>query len=164
MRPYRNCIALLPIIALLAGACAVEPAERDLGARSPEDFLQPFLISFNRYEHHVIVFITDHPDYEAIEAMADLHPGRPPRIRATINLHDGRQIDHFNDPELARDRAAVFTGRETVHRPITFEAFDVNGVPGTWVQFTSYRGEDITIYFEGSSTPVPELGGFINPG
>jgi hypothetical protein len=126
--------------------------------------LQPFLVTFDRHEEHVIVFLLDHPEYEAIEAMVDRRAGGPPRIRATLNLRDGIQIDHFNDPDLARDRAAIFTGRQTVLSPITFESCEVGGAPAVRIHFTSYRGEDIDLDFQARSRPTPELGGFINPG
>lgn len=160
----RFCIALLPVLGLLAGACHPVPPEQDPGAPELQGLVQPFLITMDRHEHHVIVFIADHPDYQAIEAMVTLRPGRPPLIRATINLHDGHQIDHFNDHEIASDRAAIFTGRETVYRPITFETDDVNGVPVTRVRFTSYRGEVVKLRFEALTPPAPQLGGFIDPG
>jgi hypothetical protein len=51
--------------------------------------LQPFLVTFDRHEEHVIVFLLDHPEYEAIEAMVDRRAGGPPRIQATLNLRDG---------------------------------------------------------------------------
>jgi hypothetical protein len=79
-------------------------------------------------------------------------------------LHDGFQIDHINDPELASDRAAVFTGRQTVYRPIQLETAELNGIPTVWLRFTSYQGEDITLYLEGVAPPDPQVGGFINPG
>lgn len=47
--------------------------------------------------------------------MITRRPGQPPLIRAIINRRDGFQIDHFNDAELARQRAALFTGRQSVY-------------------------------------------------
>ncbi|AKT37682.1 hypothetical protein [Chondromyces crocatus] len=133
-------------------------------ARSHVLPLQPFLTAFNRYEEHVIAFLVDHPRYQAIEAMVDRHSGDAPRVRAIINLHDGSQIDHFNDPAIARDAAAILSGRQVVYRPIRFETVRVDGLPSVRLQFTSYRGEDVDLLFRARGMPEMGLGGFIDPG
>ncbi|WP_437602010.1 hypothetical protein WMF28_10330 [Sorangium sp. So ce590] len=165
MASSRNRIVLMLLaVGLLIGGPSwipVTPPPRPVG---PLELVQPFLITYDRHEHHVVVFLADHPDYSGIEAMITLRRGQPPLLRAIIKLHDGSQIDHFNDAELARGWAGIFTGRQTVVRPIHFEVRKVHGLPRLRLRLTSYRGEDIDLYFEAAAPPSPELGGFINPG
>nr|AYM54196.1 hypothetical protein [Sorangium cellulosum] len=163
MNAIRRRFALLLLaLGLLTGIPAWVPATPCPAGH--HELVQPFLITFDRHEHHVIVFVADHPDYEAVEAMVTLRGDQPPLIRAVLNQHDGFQIDHFNDAELARDWAALFTGRRAVYTPIRFAVRRVDGIPRLRLRFTSYRGEDVDLYFEGAAPPTPELGGFINPG
>ncbi|KYG03053.1 hypothetical protein BE21_53520 [Sorangium cellulosum] len=157
-------ILLMVALGLLIGVPAWAPVLIPTRPVDPLELVQPFLITYDRHEHHVVAFLADHPDYSAIEAMVTLRRGQPPLIRANISLRGGSQVDHFNDAELARDWAGFFTGRQTVVRPIHFEARTVDGLPRLRLRLTSYRGEDIDLYFEGAAPPSPELGGFINPG
>ncbi|WP_437602009.1 hypothetical protein WMF28_10325 [Sorangium sp. So ce590] len=164
MHVYRNRFALLLLLlGLLLGVPAWIPVVRPSCPSSLPDFVQPFLITFDRHEVQVIAFTPDHPAYEAIEEFVTRRLGRPPLLRAIITLRDGFHVDHYNDPEIARDRAAIFTGRETVYRPIDFEEGQVDGFPAARLRFTSFRGEDIDVYLESSTWPVPEFGGFIDP-
>nr|AYM54197.1 hypothetical protein [Sorangium cellulosum] len=165
MHSHRNRLASwLLLLGLLLGVGAwipFAPTARPLGEQR---FVQPFLITFERHEVQVIAFTPDHPDYEAIEVFVTRRFGRPPLLRAIITLHGGFHVDHYNDPEIARERAAIFTGRETVYRPIDFDEGQVDGFPAARLRFTSYRSEDIDVYLEASAWPAPELGGFIDPG
>ena len=54
-----------------------------MGLVLPRGIVQPFEILFSRDDMHIIVNITDHPAYEAVEAMIRLLPGQPPRVRAS---------------------------------------------------------------------------------
>ncbi|WP_437534844.1 hypothetical protein WME79_11575 [Sorangium sp. So ce726] len=164
MASSRNRIVLMLLaLGLLIGVPAWLPITTSARSVGPLELVQPFLITYDRHDHHVVVFLADHPDYSTIEAMITLRRGQPPRIRAVISQRDGLQVDHFNDAELARDWAGIFTGRQTVYRPIHFEARNVHGLPRLRLRFTSYRGEDMDLYFEGAAPPSPEVGGFINP-
>ncbi|AUX21454.1 uncharacterized protein SOCEGT47_019380 [Sorangium cellulosum] len=165
MRSYRNRFALLVFsLGLLIGVPAQAPAMPCEEPRSLQGFLQPFLNAFHRYDHHVIVFLADHPDYEAVESMITYRAGQQPLIRAFITLRDGTQIDHSSDREFVRDRAALLTEREVLYRPIHFEVSEVDGVPRVQVRFRSYRGESIALDAAGLTPPSPDLGGLINPG
>jgi len=155
---------LLRTVGFLIGVLASIPAMASAGVPHWREFLQPFLITFDRHDEHAIVWLANHPEYESIEVMVTWRAGRSPLIRAIVIAHDGTQVDHLNDPELASDRAAIFTGRQAVYRPIQLETDEVNGVPTVWLRFTSYQGEDITLYLEGLAPPDPQIGGFIDPG
>jgi hypothetical protein len=165
MRFYksRSIVALLAICLLFdAGASWAEP-HQEQPARL-EGLVQPFIITFDRADVQVIAFFADHPDYDAVEAFVIRRPGGTPMIRATLNQKDGTQVDHFNDVEVARERAAVLTHRVTVFRHIQYEEDEVNGLPAVRLRFTSHEGEDILLHFEAFTQPSPELGGFIDPG
>lgn len=161
-----SCRSWLARVCLVLGCVlAASPAARASGERPERTplLVQPFLITFDRHDSHVIVLLEDHPEYDAVEAMITRRPGQPPLIRAIINRRDGFQIDHFNDPELARQRAALFTGRQSVYRPIWYGEFTVEGVPRVGVLFVSYRGEPIFLDFRALTPPQAELGGPIFP-
>ena len=159
----RLAFALLAVCLLVgAGASSAEAHPR---ARTQEKgFVQPFLITFNRHELLVIAFIEGHPEYDAVEVMVTRRAGQPPLLRVILTLHDGSQADHHNDAEIARERAAVLTNRVSVFRPILFEESRVDGLPVVRLRFTSYQGEEVFLSFVSFNAPVPEAGGFINPG
>ncbi|OJH39707.1 hypothetical protein BON30_19750 [Cystobacter ferrugineus] len=112
----------------------------------------------------MIALLANHPEYDAIEVMVTRRTGKPPLLRAIISQLDGTQIDFINDKEMARERAAVLTGRQTLYRPMQYEEGERNGLPTMRLRFTSHQGERIVLSFEAFSPPSPELGGFINPG
>ncbi|AUX30549.1 MULTISPECIES: hypothetical protein [Sorangium] len=157
-------VLMVLVLGLLIGVSARAPAMPHASPFGLRGVIQPFLLALHRYDHHAIVFLADHPDYRAIEAMITYRADRPPLIRAFITLHDGTQIDHSSDPEFVRDRAAILTDRQIIYRPIRFEVSEVGGVPREEAQFISYRGENIHLVVEGSAPPSPALGGLINPG
>jgi len=82
-----------------AGSCAVPPDVRS--------FIQPFILTFDRNEDQVIVFLANHPVFEAVEVMVTRRAGQQPLLRAIITRHDKSQIDHINDVQLARDRGVT---------------------------------------------------------
>jgi hypothetical protein len=82
-----------------------------MGLLLPRGVVQPFEILFSRDDLHVIVNLTDHPAYEAVEAMVRLLPGRPPRVRAIITRHDQT---HIRFSELPHD----LYERRTSERPL----------------------------------------------
>ncbi|WNG36443.1 hypothetical protein F0U61_24260 [Archangium violaceum] len=165
MRFHRFRIALVLLVASVLFGTSVSRADSSLSRQdSIESFVQPFLITFERHDSHVIALQLEHPEYEAIEAMVTHRQGRPPLIRVILSLRGGFQIDFYNDEDVARERAAVLTQRLTFYRPIQYEEGEIEGLPTLRVRFTSHRGEDILLDFHGSSAPRAELGGFIDPG
>ncbi|EYF07663.1 hypothetical protein [Chondromyces apiculatus] len=129
-----------------------------------ESFFEPFLLRYDRHDEHVIVFLADHPEYEAIEAMVTRRPGLPPFIRSILSRRGGFQVDHVSEPSSAHIMSALLTDRRTVHRPCAYSASTVNGVPEVRLCFASYRGEDIVLTFKGLGAPDAKLGGLIDPG
>ncbi|MFY0575066.1 hypothetical protein ACN28S_12455 [Cystobacter fuscus] len=165
MRASHSRLVFALLVSCLLAGTKTSAAEAD--AESEERFtglIQPFLITFERSDVQVIVYMAGHPEYEAVEAFVIRRAGRSPLIRAVITRHDGFQIDHYNDEEIARERATVLTGRQTLYRPIQYEEDVVNGLPVVRLRFTTYQGEELLLHFESSTPPSPELGGFVNPG
>ncbi len=159
----RLALALLAV-SLMTGASVSRAESLPAAQRQAESFVQPFLTTFERHDSHVIAFLAEHPEYEAIEAMVTRKEGQPPRIRAILSLRGGFQIDFFNDAAVARERAATLTQRLTFYRPIQYEESEVEGIPTMKLGFTSHRGEAILLHFQANSRPLAERGGFINPG
>jgi hypothetical protein len=133
-----------------------------MGLLLPRGVVQPFEILFSRDDLHVIVNLTDHPAYEAVEAMVRRLPGRPPRVRAIITRHDQTQVDHVSDPRLAVTSWAE--ARETVERSFAFERLDEGGRPRVRLSFTSFAGEAIEIDFTALAPPARDRGGLTDPG
>lgn len=150
----RSVLALL--LACLLAQAGVSAAETR--------FVQPFTITFDRHPSHVIVFLADHPEYEALELMVTPRECQQPLLRATITRRDQVQVDHFNDERTVRERVQLLTGRITAYSSISYQEGEEEGRPTLRLRFRSYRGEWIDLYFEARSEPLPEQGGFINPG
>jgi hypothetical protein len=149
---------------LLVGAGA-PPAEAHPSCQPHfRHFIQPFLITFNRHDAHVVAFITGHPEYETVEAMVDRRDGGPPLIRAILTRHEGSQIDFFNDETIARERAAALSNRLTLYRPIQYEESRHEGLPMVRMRFTSHQGEEVVLSFHSLFPPLSAVGGLINPG
>jgi hypothetical protein len=154
LRKSRSVLALL--LACLIVQAGVSSAETS--------FVQPFTLTFERHPAQVIVFLANHPEYEAIELMVTPRDRQPPLLRATITRLDEVQIDHFNDERTVRERSRLLTGRLTAYSAISYEQGEVDGLPTVRLRFRSYRGERIELYFQARAEPSAELGGFINPG
>jgi hypothetical protein len=132
-----------------------------MGLVLPPGVVQPFEILFSRDDLHVIVYLADHPAYEAVEAMIRLGSG-PPRVRAIITRRDQTQIDHVSDPQLAATSWA--RARETVERSFALERSDDGGRPRVRVAFASFAGETIELAFAALGPPARDRGGLTDPG
>jgi hypothetical protein len=138
----------------------VRPAEA-----KPVQFVQPFLISFDRHDAHVIAFLNNHPKYDAVEAFVTKRPGQIPLVRATLTRLDGFQIDIINDQALAAERAALLTGRLVVFGQISYEEFLLpNFAPRAVMSFTSPDNEAIFVDLPCLFPASPAQGGLTDPG
>ncbi|WNG33983.1 hypothetical protein F0U61_10295 [Archangium violaceum] len=165
MRSYQTRLAIVLLaMGLLAGGNASHADDSLAVPQGARSFIQPFVLTFDRHEDQVIVFLANHPVYEAVEVMVTRRAGQPPLLRAIITRHDKFHIDHVNDAQLARERAVLLPGRKTVYRPILYEQSTDAGIVRARLRFTSYRGEDIDLHFQ-ALAPVSEAqGGLIDPG
>jgi hypothetical protein len=133
-----------------------------MGLLLPRGVVQPFEILFSRDDLHFIINPTDHPVYEAIEAMVRQCPGQLPRVRAIITRRDQTQIDHVSDARLAATSWAA--ARETVERSFTLKRSDDAGRPRVRLSFTSFADEPIELDFHALAPPSRDRGGLTDPG
>ena len=132
------------------------------GLTLPPGVIQPFFLRFDPDDWHVMALMDGHPDYEAVEAMVRARPNGRYSIRAIVTLHDGRQIDHVNDPALvAAMRGAQ---RKIVKREIDFAIARSGARPAAHLAFDSAAGEPIELHVVGLGMPDPRGAGFSDPG
>ncbi|ATB42904.1 hypothetical protein CYFUS_008383 [Cystobacter fuscus] len=161
MRSYQTALAVVLLAGgLFAGGNVSHAADSLPVPPDARNFIQPFFLIFDRNEEQVIVFLANHPVYEAIEVMVTRRAGQQPLLRVIITRHDTDQIDHINDVQLARERAALLPERKTVYRPILYEQSEVAGIVTSRLRFKSYRGEDIDLHFQ-ALAPVSVAGRLI---
>ena len=128
----------------------------------PPGMLQPFLLRFRREDMHIMAFFSDHPDYEAVEAMISYRADGTPSIRAILTRHDQSQIDHVNDDNLSAEGHGV--ARQTCRHDI---ALAVEAVPGrrhARLEFDSHAGEPVVLDLTTAGEPDPKRGGVSDPG
>jgi hypothetical protein len=164
MRFYQTGLAVVLLcLSLRAGGNVCHAAGSRAVPPDVRSFIQPFILTFDRHEDQVIVFLANHPVFEAIEVMVTRRTGQQPLLRAIITRHDKSQIDHINDVQLARDRAALLPERRTVYQPILYEQREAAGIVTSRLRFQSYRGEDIDLHFQALAPASAALGGLIDP-
>lgn len=108
--------------------------------------VQPFPIHFNCNDYHIILFLKDHPEYEAVEAMIK-ESGDGPFIRAIITCHDQSQIDHINNYETVKMLKNKRRNRKVCYTPIHYVRTEENEKMHLLMRFTSYKREDIALDF-----------------
>jgi hypothetical protein len=164
MRHYQTGLAVVLLsLSLLAGGNVCHAADSLAAPPDVRSFIQPFFLTFNRNDDQVVVFLANHPVFEAIEVMVTRRAGQQPLLRAIITRHDKSQIDHINDVQIAGARAAPLPGRGTVYRPILYEQSEAAGIVTARLRFKSYRGEDIDLRFQALAPVSAALGGLIDP-
>ncbi|WNG29959.1 hypothetical protein F0U62_42585 [Cystobacter fuscus] len=162
MRSYQTALAVVLLaVSLFTGGNVSHAAAPLPVPPDAQNFIQPFFLIFDRNEDQVIVFLANHPVYEAIEVLVTRRAGQQPLLRAIITRHDTDQIDHINDPQLARERAELLPERRTVYRPILYEQREVAGIVTSRLRFKSYRGEDIDLHFQALAPVSTALEGLI---
>jgi hypothetical protein len=128
----------------------------------PPGVVQPFFLRFAPDDWHVMALLEGHPAYEAVEAMVRARADGRFSIRAIITRHDGRQIDHVNDPALlAAMRGAR---REVVRREIGFSIALSGERPAAHLAFVSAAREPIELHVFGLGLPDPRGAGLSDPG
>jgi hypothetical protein len=127
----------------------------------PNGIVQPFNLRFEPDDLHIMAYVSDHPEYEAAEAMIRIRAGRPPFVRAILTRHDQSQVDHSNDDEsfssLAEDRERCF-------RDITCVIEDSVASRRVLVRFDSFRHEAVELDITSLGLPAAERGGLSDPG
>lgn len=123
-------------------------------------FIQPFNLSYNHYDLHVMLYFDGHPEYEAIEAMIRFQNPNNPVILAIITRHDQTQMDYINDPELFEKLRSTYPdARKMYHVPIEFVKKDSNLI----LKFTSNKGEKVVFNINTVGKATTAHGGLIDP-
>jgi hypothetical protein len=127
----------------------------------PNWIVQPFNLRFEPDDLHVIAYVSDHPEYEAVEAMIRLRTGRAPLVRAILTRHDQSQIDHSNDEESSSNS---FEERERCFRDIACVTEESASSRRVVVRFESFRAELVELDITSLGLPAAERGGLSDPG
>jgi hypothetical protein len=128
----------------------------------PQGILQPFPLRFRRDDLHVMAFFNGHPEYEAVEAMIQLHPESGNSVRAIITRHDQTQIDLVNDDALL----AAYRGsdRECYRCQIASHVESLADRRRARLEFLSQSGERIVLDVVSAGQPDDKRGGLTDPG
>jgi hypothetical protein len=130
------------------------------GLRLPAGFIQPFDLSFAADDLHVMVYLADHPSYEAIEAMIRVRTDRASQVRAIITRHDQSQVDHSNDP-----RQLVSSERRERHSSeIDCRVEDLPDCLRVSLRFQSFSRENVMLEITSLGKPDSKRGGLTDPG
>ena len=99
------CVVALASLAI--ASASIVSGCGDAGREPGIHFLPPLRVLFRHEDVHVIAFLEDHPEYEAVEAMIGMRAGREPLVRAILTRHDKTQVDHINDQAVVVVPAAL---------------------------------------------------------
>lgn len=126
--------------------------------------IQPFPIHFDRNDYHVILFLKNHPEYEAIEAMIRKNENnKNPYIRAIITHLDKSQVDFINDKNIVEIIKNRRIKREIHYTPIYYEQSQKSGKQHILIKFTSHRKESINFDFYTAGRPSSKYCKLIDP-
>ena len=123
--------------------------------------VQPFNLRFEPDDLHVMAYFSDHPEYEAAEAMIRMRSGRPPLVRTILTRHDQSQVDHSNDD---RSFPSSSEERERHSREIGVVIEDSVASRRVLVRFESFRRENVELDITSLGLPAAERGGLSDPG
>ncbi|MFZ5942893.1 MAG: hypothetical protein ACOYVD_02200 [Bacillota bacterium] len=121
-------------------------------------FIQPFSIIFNRNDIHIMLYLENHPEYEAIEAMIQ-DGNNSSLIRVILTRHDQSQIDYINNEQMSDTKAM----RETIFSEIKYVKLTDKGKPYINLQFRAINNENINLNFYSAGKPSTKYNGLINP-
>jgi hypothetical protein len=127
----------------------------------PNWIVQPFNLRFEPDDLHVMAYFSDHPEYEAVEAMIRIRAERLPLVRAILTRHDQSQVDHSNDDQSV---SSLFEERERCFRDIACVIEDSIASRRVLVCFESFRHETVELDITSLGLPVAERGGLSDPG
>ena len=112
-----------------------------------ETIIQPFPIHYDCHDYHVIAFIKDHPEYEAVEAMINEKGDGSAFIRAILTCHDKVQTDYINDSAVVERLKNKRRERKVVYTPILYQRSEKRGKSHVILKFTSLKNEEFVLDF-----------------
>ena len=131
------------------------------GLHVPNWIVQPFNLSFEPDDLHIMAFVSDHPEYEAVEAMIRFRDNRGPRVRAILTRHDQSQVDHSNDEASVSSLAGE---RERFLREFTCVFEELGGNRRAMIRFESFCDELVELDVTSFGPPDATRGGLTDPG
>ena len=149
-----------------AGVLALCLATRAVSADAWPDgiLVRPLLLSYTRYDHHLIQWLPDHERYEAVEALVTDGPERP-AVRVFLTekeAHEGskRQFFYVNDPDDLQALSGAAGDREVRLADIRYERTDTPTGPRFRFELSTADGEvawDFQCQGQPSSDHAPGL-------
>lgn len=138
-------------------------ALNQMDAQLDEIIVQPFPIHFDCNDYHVIVYIENHPEYEAVEAMIKEYREDSAFIRAILTRHDKSQTDYINDSLVVEKLKNKRRKREVYFAPVQYERYEKRGKPRIVLKFTSFKGEEVVLDFHAAAKATDRHAGLIDP-
>ena len=149
-----------------AGVLALCLATRAVSADAWPDgiLVRPLLLSYTRYDHHLIQWLPDHERYEAVEALVTDGPERPAVhvFFTEKEAHEGskRQFFYVNDPDDLQALSGAAGDREVRLADIRYERTDTPTGPRFRFELSTADGEvawDFQCQGQPSSDHAPGL-------
>lgn len=125
--------------------------------------IQPLSIRYDCYSRHFIFYLKNHPEYEAVEALVKENNKGDPYIRAIVTRLDKTQIDHINDFDAAQILISKKRNREVCFSPVQYELSEHKGKIRIFMEFKTFKGEDIAIFFNSISKATAKHSRLIDP-
>jgi hypothetical protein len=123
--------------------------------------VQPFNLSFEPDDLHVMAYFCDHPEYEAVEAMIRFRAKQLPLVRAILTRHDQSQIDHSND---FQSPAALGEHRQRCTREIACVFENTGTSRRVSIRFESFQQEVVELDVISVGLPDAKRAGLSDPG
>lgn len=136
---------------------------KDSSGNLSKIFLQPFSLLYEYNDYHVMLYVKDHPEYEAVEAMIRENGEGIPRIRVIVTRQNQTQIDYvnFKNPMERGQNPAI--KRETYYSEIFYVRTREEDKPRIQIQFKTHKGETVSVDFYCARNPSKRHGGLTNP-
>ena len=115
---------------------------------------------FEDHDYHVMLFLKDIRNIEAVEAMIKTGSGtEPPLIRAILTRHDQTQIDYINNKELVKQLQKLGASRETYYTDIQYDWDLEKSRPEVFLRFRTINEELIKFNLYTAAKPVKSMEG-----
>ena len=124
--------------------------------------IQPFLVDFQYYDYHVMLYLKKHPEYKTIEAMIKKTKKGSSLIKIVITLHNQSKIDLINYP-IKHSKFSISSNRQVFQTTIQLREAGEKNKPHITLKFTSNKGENVLFDFYAVTKSKDYYGGLANP-
>lgn len=154
----RVCVAPLLLVTMFACLSVQSFAQDYSPARATP---HPFSIHYVHYQFHIMLFLEDHPEYEAVEAFITETPSLS--IRAIITAHDQTQVDYYNTEKSRDELKSLGLDRAMHYAEISYKRTGKNGGTKVSMQFDTVEGKKIDFFMDLAAEPMTKYGGLVDP-